>query len=276
MNEVIASEVQPSQPAQPMDRLGDFFGSAPASSAANPAEPVETKTEPVPAAETKPEKPAEPSTAAKEPTVKDLQEQLEAKEKQARKTQSLMDRYKFGMEKKMEGLQEEIKVLNAKLNGTYVEPPQPTEQQIRDHASLTAKVQASKAMAYAQHGQELVDAQILNDGSPFRLLEAEQPWLSQRVLRADHPIQEALNVLSEQELFDKYGRSVEAVKKKMEAELRPLIEKDYLDKARQAAPTGRFTTGLREMAHAGGRQQTGSLRQPGQPAFDLDTLTAVQ
>lgn len=276
MPDVIASEAAPSQPAPSMDKLSDFFGGSPSASPTPPAAPVEAKTEPVPAAETKLEtKPAETSPASKEPTVKDLQEQLEAKEKQARKTQSLMDRYKFGMEKKMEGLQQEIKVLSERLNGTYVEPPQPTEQQIRDHASLEAKVQASKAMAYSQHGQEFVDAQILADGAPFRLLEAEQPWLSQRVLRADHPIQEALTVLEEHALFEKYGRSIEAVKKKIEAELRPLIKQEYLDEARQAAPAGRFTIGLRDLKNAGSSQQNGSLRQPGQPAFDLNTLTAV-
>lgn len=116
--------------------------------------------------------------------------------------------------------------LEAKLDGTYVEPTAPSSDQLTFDAEMRGKLRASHRAAVRKHGEEHVMQQVWNPDSPYMKLQAANPRIGQRVLDSDDPVQEALDVLLEEEDAKKYGRTSEEMKKKIEEELKPKLTQE--------------------------------------------------
>jgi hypothetical protein len=261
------------------DTLDEFLGVKPAADGKTAASP-EGKAAAEPKPGESPDGKAKPKGEEKPDASKEKKEDeatLTAKLDKAnaayRELQSKSDKEKARLEKQMTALQEDIAVLNAKLDGTYVEPDKPTPEQEKQFAGLQAKVKASKALAYKEHGQETVDAQVFADEAPYKKLEQAHPWMLARCLHSEHPIQEALSILKEQEVFDTLGRDIETIRKKIEDELRPKLTKEILKQAKDGTiQTGKEVPGLGQVRSAGGGS-AGEGKGAGKSAFDLNTLS---
>ena len=121
-------------------------------------------------------------------------------------------------------LAESHRVLQAKLDGTYEDPPQPTREQIEARAEFRGRETASRTMANGLYGEALVHAQVYDDDSPYKQLVLEKPWLHARVAQHPHPAVEAMRVLKEQEFFATYGEDVTHWVSKIEAEVTSRIQ----------------------------------------------------
>jgi hypothetical protein len=115
--------------------------------------------------------------------------------------------------------------LEARLNGTYVEPPQPTAEQLADLNKLDEKIKLSRVRAEERYGSEYVQKAIFEEGSPYRELEQMDPAVKARVFAHAEPVMEAIRVLEEKAFFDKYGREPKSILAKIKAEVeQELIE----------------------------------------------------
>ena len=65
--------------------------------------------------------------------------------------------------------------------------------------------------------------------SPYQELQAKSPRIKARVMEADDPVLEAIAVVKEQQDGEKYGRTPEEIRQKLEAELAPKLKQDILD-----------------------------------------------
>ena len=128
-------------------------------------------------------------------------------------------------------LTEENRVLKAKMEGTYEDPPKPTQQEMEDRAEFRGRETASRVVAEATFGVEAVKTQVYDDDSPYKQLVQTQPWLHARVARHPQPAMEAMRVLKEQEFLTTYGPDVTQWVAKIEAELTPRLLKDLETKA---------------------------------------------
>lgn len=129
-------------------------------------------------------------------------------------------------EREKADLQVQLKRIEAKLDGTYVEPTAPSSDQLTYDAEMRGKLRASHRAAVRKHGEEHVMQQVWNPDSPYMKLQAANPRIGQRVLDSDDPVQEALDVLLEEEDAKKYGRTSEEMKKKIEEELKPKLTQE--------------------------------------------------
>ena len=70
---------------------------------------------------------------------------------------------------------------------------------------------------------------VWNPDSPYQQLQATDRKIRARVMEADDPVLEAIAVMKEQADGEKYGRTPEEIKKKIEAELTPQLEKKIIE-----------------------------------------------
>lgn len=192
---------------------------------------------------------SEPSSAAnpetdaaktdkKEKTAAELKTELSNQAKASLR----LGKEKADLQRQLENQQKELDELKAKAAGTYVEP---TEDQKQREASLRAEFEkfeqrreSSKELAIKEFGEEYVLANIYQEDSPFTKIQKEQPWVTQRILSADQPIVEAVKVVSEQEVLTKFGRTAEAVLKKAEEILRPILFAQFTKELDTKEPGG--------------------------------------
>ena len=124
-------------------------------------------------------------------------------------------------------LTEENRTLKAKQDGTYQDPPQPTEAQIAEYAEFRGRETASRAVAEGTFGVEAVQTQIYGDDAPFRALVDKHPWLYQRVRHNPQPAVEAMRVLKEQAFIERYGDDATQWVAKIEHELKPRWTQEF-------------------------------------------------
>lgn len=127
---------------------------------------------------------------------------------------------------------DQLKRIESKLDGTY-DPVQearnaPSPEQQTRHAEIMGRLKASYAAASEKHGKETVDSRVFLEGAPYQELEKQRPWVSARVMVADSPVNEAIQVLDEEEFFKTYGRDPKQIREKMKAELLPEVRKELL------------------------------------------------
>ena len=203
----------------------DAGASSPASESAEPASPVsEAKTEttsapedsqessPAAAAESQPaDKPAEEAASAPPEGEKSSsnwdsddnpykQEALKLAQRQRDTAGWANEVHKQNLE-----LKRHMERMEKKIDGTYdpeadKEPETPPEE-IASHAELQGATRASLYAAYDQHGKEKVDSEVRE----FDRLFMNNPAIMNRVTRSGRPIQEALKVLGEYRMAQKYG-----------------------------------------------------------------------
>lgn len=196
-----------------------------------------------------------------------LKAKLEKAEKAYRDLQSKADKTTGSLQRQLGNMEKQIKDLNAKLDGTYKEDMEPPEQK-EAREKLITKVTDSIEAAKAEFGDEAIQAKILADDSPYKKLEAAQPWQTTRVLLSKDPAKEALAVLQEQAMFERWGRDPDKVLELAEKELRPKLLKELKEQANGIKPGApvRGLSSVRGVSETTKTPPTGS-------AFDLDTLT---
>lgn len=140
-------------------------------------------------------------------------------------------------------IEENQKVLGQKLDGTYVEQPDPTPEQVAYDAEMRGKLRASHRAAVRKHGEAKVMELVWNPNSPYQQLAEANPLMAQRVLASDDPVQEAIEALQAEEDAKKYGRTSEEWKRSIEEELRPQLEKTILDGLKTKAGPATNTLG---------------------------------
>ena len=160
---------------------------------------------------------------------------------------------------------DQLKRIEAKLDGTYdpskevSNTPSP-EQQTR-HAEIMGRLKASHAAAVEKYGEEDVKHRVFAEGAPYQELEQQRPWVSARVMGADSPVLEALQVLAEEEFFKTYGRDPKQIREKVRAELLPEVKKELLAELKNKP--GQPVQGL-------GDVRTGGEGKPAEKPADVD------
>lgn len=267
-------------PASPQtDGLTQFFlSSAPAeqptesptaTTAAPSAMPTTTET-PSGTAEGDQTKPKSDTAKAPEikpePTAKDKDDKIEKRLRDK-------DAYIGKLSGQVKDLQTQMTVLQQKLDGTYQEPAAPTPEQAAAVAKLQAKAELSRTLAMQTYGEETVTQQVLAEGSPYRALEQAHPWVFHRVVASEHPVEEALTILKEHQLFEQWGRDPDTILQKAEALLRPKLMKEFAEAAKgMGIKPGAMVPGLSGVR--GESEKAKTPLPPGQSAFDLTTLSA--
>ena len=220
----------------------------------------EPKAEPVKeaAAETKAEKPAVEAKAEPDPKNWDTDdnphkqraEDLAKREKAARDWATQINQQYMAQKR-------ELEIINKKLDGTYdpaVDEPRIDPEQVLKHARAQGAVQASIAAVVDKLG----DAQTRAELDRFNQLFDANESIQHRVLNAASPMAEAIKVLNEWDITQKYGSTdvnvlVEKIKAEAVAEMREQIRKEEHQKIMDGiANKNKTPTGVREMRQAGG------------------------
>jgi hypothetical protein len=234
---------------KPVQPLGSFLGKLTPKPAEKPVEKVVEANDVVkePVTETKVEEKAitagtttiEPVKKAEagehlkgsdvKPEEKPKDEKTEKRLKDAQTWGNEEHKARLDAERKNADLQAQLVRIEQKLDGTYVETTAPSPEQVAYDAEMRGKLRASHRAAAKKHGEEYVMQTVWNPDSPYMKLQAANPHIGQRVLASDDPVQEALDVLQEEEDARKYGRTSEEWKKSIEAELMPQLEKKIIE-----------------------------------------------
>lgn len=163
---------------------------------------------------------------------------------------------RLGRELKEKGEQldralEALKVMQAKIDGTYVEPAEKTPEQIQEIAEAQGRANASRLAAVDRYGEEAVNAAIEGKDSAIEKLRKAQPWIDARIIASPLPVMEAMKVLQQESFEEKYGRDPSQWVPKIEAELKPKILDEF---RRQAAETevGKTPPTISDARGAGG------------------------
>lgn len=117
----------------------------------------------------------------------------------------------------------EFKKLNKKIDGTYDEgdeelSDESTPEEKEDRATLQGRIDASEQAAFEKYGKEYIEKTILNEDSPYKQLEAEDPSVWARVSNSKTPIIEAVKIMKQKEFFDKYTDDTEMIVKRIAEE----------------------------------------------------------
>lgn len=247
-----AQTADPSQPS-----LSDVLYGPPAKSEAAPPEPP---VSPEPTADSAPSPtPEESATAPAETKAEDppkgteddtLKKQLAAQ----RKANGELGRKVADYETQIQQLSQEMKVLKAKLDGTYEEPPAPTEEQIRAQAEFQVKEKLSRAEAAKLFGEETVQAQVYAPDSPYQQLIQADPAVHVRVMRSDLPVVQAMRELKRHAFETEYGSDPEQWEAKIADKLKPKFFTEFKKQLAQT-PVGQTVPTVSE-ARAQAREAT--------------------
>lgn len=118
------------------------------------------------------------------------------------------------LERSHAALLAEMAVIKQKLDGTYVDPPQPSNADQK----FMGRVEADDAIMKEQYGVDVIQQLIWDADSPYMKLEVIDPAIRERVNRATRPVYEAYKVVEEHQFFEKYGRDPEKIKQALIAE----------------------------------------------------------
>jgi len=195
-------------------------------------------------------------STTKEPAPAPAAEPAKVEEKEAKELSKLTKQLKdtrdaFTQERqvnktllsKMQALEQNLGMLNKKMDGTYDEskdaPKEPTTAEAEAAAETRATIRTSHfaaveyLMARDKLTSEEADAKVKelvwNEDAPFRAFDQDKA-IQARVMGAHVPIIEALKVVSEAEARKKYGNDPATMHASIEKELRITIEKEVRDK----------------------------------------------
>jgi len=180
------------------------------------------------AAETKPDASKEAAPERKDGKAAQEQDQLEKRLKDTQTWANEEHKRALKAEREAKALQERLDRIEKKIDGTYEPPATPSTEQLAYDAEMRGKIRASHRAAVRKHGEDFVMNNVWLPESPYMKLQTANPRIAERVMASDDPVQEALDVLAEEEDAKKYGRTSEEWKKAMEAELKPKITQEVL------------------------------------------------
>ncbi len=159
----------------------------------------------------------------------------------------------------------ELEIINKKLDGTYdpqVDEPRIDPEQVLKHARAQGAVQASIAAVVDKLGDVKTRAEL----DRFNQLFDTNESIQHRVLNAASPMAEAIKVLNEWDITQKYGSTdvnvlVEKIKAEAVAEMREQIRKEEHQKIMDGiAMKNKTPNGVREMRQAGGDTKPAGTR----------------
>lgn len=250
-----------SSPSPLSDSLTDMIDLAFADSGdVTPEKPAEKPAQEMPkpestpakgkAAEAEGKKPETPKEKPKEDPVKAEQKPEQGKpdrvtvlEKKLNEQTGVNSR----LGRELKAANEQIKVLQSKIDGTFVEPEQPTQEQTDRIAEFRGKEVASRRMATEKYGEEFVNSQIYDDNSPYQQLHAKEPWWHARVAHSDHPVEEALRILRERKVYEELGHDPDQWERIITEKLRPqLLAELQQQQADTSALVGKSVPGVGE------------------------------
>lgn len=167
----------------------------------------------------------------------------------------------------LQAVTDENKVLKAKLDGTHVEPAPPTSDEIADRAEFKGREEATRPIAIGLFGQEALQTQVYDDGSPFKTLVASEAkrtngrsWSYLEVRHHAQPPIAAMNILARKDFEQKYGEDPRQWVTKIEAELTPKLEEKF--KKQVATPvTGVPAPSVTEVRGSGGTTKAKTVEQ---------------
>jgi hypothetical protein len=166
----------------------------------------------------KPEsKPDAKGDAEKEP---DDLATLSKRLKDTRDYATKVDQKNKDLERSHASLLKELETVKARLDGTYVEPPQLDQKQQTEIEKFKARVEADNAAVMEQYGVDTVQKLIWENDSPYMKLEAGDPSVLARMQSAKRPVMEAMKIVEEHQFFEKYGRDPLKIKDAIIAEAR--------------------------------------------------------
>ena len=216
------TKLTPKAPEQPTEKPADSVVEA--KKADPPA--VETKTEEKPKETPKETPPTELKTEEK---PKEEKEVVEKRLKDTQRSWHEEHKARLAAEQREVELQARLERIEKKLDGTYEEPASPSPQQVATDADVKGRIRASHHAAVRQYGEQFVMETVWNPESPYMELQAKSPRIRERVMNADDPVLEAIAVVKEHQDGEKYGRTPEEIRKKMEAELAPKLKQEILE-----------------------------------------------
>jgi hypothetical protein len=155
------------------------------------------------------------------------------------------------LKSRMSQVIEENRVLQARLDGTYEEPQQPTPEQIAERAKFEGREIASRELANQKYGAEHVEERIYAEQSEYKGLIAQEPWYHVRVANSPQPTLEAWTVLEEHAFKAQYGNDPTQWTVKIIAEARPAIEAEITKKL-HVTPTGQPAPSVTQARGDGG------------------------
>jgi len=161
--------------------------------------------------------------------------------------------------------QRELEIINKKLDGTYdptVDEPKIDPQQVLTQARTQGAVQASISAVVDKLGEEKTRAEL----DRFNQLFDQNDMVQQRVLGSPAPMAEALKVLKEWDITQKYGTTdvdqlVEKIGAEAVAKVREQIRKEEHQKILDGiAMKNKTPNGNREMRPASGELKPSGAR----------------
>lgn len=160
---------------------------------------------------------------------------------------------------------EENRVLKAKLDGTYQEPPKETPEEAVARAEFKGREAASREVAVSLYGKEALEKEVYGDGSTFKQLVKEEmeqakgkSWTYLEVMHSPQPPIAAMRVIARREFTKKYGDDPAQWVEKISAELEPKILEKF--KTQAAVPvTGAPAPTVSDSRGSGGRAREKSI-----------------
>ena len=174
----------------------------------------------------------EPAKVEAKPVEKDEAITIANAEKRVKDTQKWGNeerQARLVAEQKAQALEAQLRRIEQKLDGTYQEPTAPSVEQASADADTKGRIRASHRAAVRQYGEEFVMSTVWATDSPYQELQSKSPALRARVMEADDPVLEAIAVVKEQQDAQKYGRTPEEMRQKIEAELAPKLKQEILE-----------------------------------------------
>jgi len=162
---------------------------------------------------------------------------------------------------------EENRILKAKLEGTYEEPPKDTPEQAVERAEFKGRETAAREIAIGLYGKEALEAKVYGPDSEFKKLVEEEmkqangrSWSYLEVRNHPQPPVAAMRVIARREFTQKYGDDPVKWVEKIQAELEPKILEKF--KTQAATPvTGTSAPSVTEARGSGGRASKQSIEE---------------
>lgn len=223
MSDVVVDDVTPTPQSTDPKSLQNGLGLEAVVSAKKPSPPKDPVTGKFMKAggSSEPKAPAQSAQAKGEvkPTTNDP---IATLEKRLKDTRDFATRTK----QENDALKERLKVLEAKMDGTYVEPPSPSPDQLEEHKLWQERVKIDNAHMIDQYGEEEVQKRIWDPQSPYMQLEKSDPLIAERMRRATRPVEEAWKIVERYEFEQKYGTEPDAIKSAIIAEYKQQLEQE--------------------------------------------------
>lgn len=160
---------------------------------------------------------------------------------------------------------EENRVLKAKLDGTYQDPPKETPEEAVARAEFKGREAASREVAVGLYGKDVLEKEVYGDGSTFKQLVKEEmeqakgkSWTYLEVVNSPQPPIAAMRAIARRNFAKQYGDDPAQWVEKIRAELEPKILEKF--KTQAAVPvTGAPAPTVSESRGSGGRAREKSI-----------------